>query len=204
MRTRARTNPDFLMPPRGRDHRAALEAAGCPESSLDALARYLDLLATWEQRVNLTGVVRSSEERVDLLVRDPLAAAPEVENGPLLDIGSGNGSPGLVLAILRPSLRTTLLEPRQKRWAFLREAVRTAGRPEIEVMKLRHDAYRPSPLAQTVTLRALALPLDEVEPLIETGGRLLVFGGRPVASAGLVKERQPPLYRSTLSVFRRR
>lgn len=192
------------MPPRGRDHRAALEAAGCPEASLDALAWYLDLLASWEGRVNLTGIVRSSGERVDLLVRDPIAAAPEVQDGPLLDLGSGNGSPGLVLAVLRSPIPTTLLEPRQKRWAFLREAARAVGRPEVEILKLRHDAYQPVRLARTVTLRALALPLPEIEPLIEVGGRLLVFGGRPAASAGFVSEGKRPLYRSTLWVFRRR
>ena len=48
--------------------------------------------------------------------------------GALVDVGSGNGSPGLVLALLRDDLSVTLLEPRQKRWAFLREASRRAGR----------------------------------------------------------------------------
>lgn len=191
------------MPPPGGDHQAALRGIGCPEPSVDALARYLDLLAAWERRVNLTGIVRSSQDRVDLLVRDPLAAVPEVEEGPLLDLGSGNGSPGLVLAILNGRLPTTLLEPRQKRWAFLREAARVAGRPGVDVLKLRHDAYHPSEKPRTVTLRALALPLEELEPLIEEGGRLLVFGGRPTPSAGFARDGQRPLHRSTLWIFRR-
>ena len=64
--------------------------------------------------------------RVALLVAPVLPLADLLEPGELLDVGSGNGSPGLVLALLRPRLDVTLLEPRQRRWAFLREAARAA------------------------------------------------------------------------------
>jgi hypothetical protein len=77
------------------------------------------------------------------------------------------------------------------------------GRPDVEVLRLRHDAYRPSRLARTITLRGLALPLAEIEPLLESGGRVLVFGGRPSATPGLVSEGQRPLHRSPLWIFRR-
>jgi len=98
--------------------------------------------------------------------------------GTLIDVGSGSGSPGLVLALLRDDLEVTLLEPRARRWAFLREAARAAGRP-VRVLRLRHDTY-PGPPARTVTLRAVAVPLAELAPLVEPGGRVLVFGGRPL------------------------
>ncbi|HEV7502627.1 MAG TPA: RsmG family class I SAM-dependent methyltransferase, partial [Vicinamibacteria bacterium] len=107
--------------------------------------------------------------------------------GPLLDIGSGNGSPGLVLGLLRPDLVVTLLEPRQKRWAFLREAGRAAGRPEIEVLRARHDGYS-GPPAQTVTFRALALSLRDVAGLVVPAGRVVVWGARPPDTAGFRAE----------------
>jgi 16S rRNA (guanine527-N7)-methyltransferase len=115
---------------------------------------------------------------VGILVRDPLLAAEAIPTGRLIDVGSGNGSPGLVLAILRPDLRTTLLEPRLKRWTFLREATRVLGRSDIEVLRMRHEGYC-GPPAETVTLRALALPLPALAPLLVPGGTLLVFGGAP-------------------------
>ena len=92
---------------------------------------------------------------------DVVAAAHLPAPGRLIDVGSGNGSPGLVLALLRDDLEVTLLEPRARRWAFLREAARAAGRAGIEVQRRRHDGYSGAP-AETVTLRALALPLAEL------------------------------------------
>jgi len=108
-------------------------------------------------------------------VGDVLGAAALPAPGSLIDVGSGNGSPGLVYAILREDLVVTLLEPRVRRWAFLREAARATGRP-VRVLRVRHDGYL-GPPARTVTLRGLALPLAELAPLVEPGGRLVVLGG---------------------------
>jgi 16S rRNA (guanine527-N7)-methyltransferase len=152
------------------------------------LARYLDLLAAWSARVNLTGA-RGAEERVRLLVEPALSALPLLGEG-LLDVGSGNGSPGLVLALLRPALPVTLLEPRLKRWAFLREAARAAARPDIEVLRQRHDQYQ-GPPAATVTVRALALAPADLAPLVRPAGRLIVFGPAPIPPAGWTAEPSP-------------
>jgi 16S rRNA (guanine527-N7)-methyltransferase len=148
--------------------------------------------------VNLTGA-RGPAERVRLLVEPVLPLLPLLAPGRLLDVGSGNGSPGLVLALLRPELEVTLLEPRARRWAFLREAARAAGRPEISVLRLRHDAY-PGPPAQTLTLRALALPLSELSGLVAEGGRVLVLGRPPKGGPPFVAEGSS---RASLHVFRR-
>ena len=171
-----------MRPPRPRragtrasEHRAELEALRLGEPATSRLACYLDTLAAWSTRVNLTGA-RTPGERVRLLVAAVAKAAALPGPGSLLDVGSGNGSPGLVLGLLRDDLDVTLLEPRARRWAFLREAARAAGRP-VRVLRVRHDSYPGSP-ARTVTLRALAVPLVELAPLVEAGGRLLVVGGR--------------------------
>lgn len=145
-----------------------------------------------------------------MLVGDVLGASSLPSPGRLIDVGSGNGSPGLVFALLRDDLEVVLLEPRAKRWAFLREAARAAcpARPP-SVLRARHDAYA-GPPAQTVTLRALALPLRELSNLVEPGGRVLVLGGRPTtelpfepepARLGLPDDtwlfRRPPVSRET-------
>lgn len=170
-------------------HAAALARLGLKDGAATRLRAYLKLLAAWSLRVNLTGA-RTPEERVQTLVAPVLAALAWVRPGLLLDVGSGNGSPGLVLALLRPELPVTLLEPRTKRWAFLREAARAAARP-VDVLRLRHDQY-PGPPAATVTLRALALPLSELAGLARAGGRLIVFGPRPSAGAAWVPHAAPP------------
>jgi 16S rRNA (guanine527-N7)-methyltransferase len=156
-------------------HAAALARLGVPESATPALSAYLDTLAAWSRRVNLTGA-RDAAQRVGVLVAPAFrACALPPPRAQVLDVGSGNGSPGLVLALLRPDLRMVLLEPRLKRWSFLRDAARVAGRPDIEVRRDRHDAY-PGPPADVVTLRALRVPPAEILPLLAGAGRVLLFG----------------------------
>jgi len=130
------------------------------------LARYLDLLAAWSRRVNLTAAA-TAERRVEVLVAPVLRALSRLAPGGLIDVGSGNGSPGLVLALLAPDRAVTLLEPRARRWAFLREAARGAGPP-----------------AANVTLRALRLSLSDLRPLVASGGRALVYGPEPAPDPG--------------------
>jgi hypothetical protein len=69
------------------------------------------------------------------------------------------------------------------------------------VLRARHDAY-PGPPAQTVTLRALALPPAELLPLLLPGGALLVFGRRPRAGPPLRPE-PVPAAAAGLHLFRR-
>ena len=176
------------LPPPASPHRAAVEALGLGEPASRRLCRYLDTLARWSPRLNLTAA-RSPSERVRLLVEDVLGAVSLPAPGRLIDVGSGNGSPGLVFALLRDDLEVTLLEPRVRRWAFLREAARSAAAGPVAVVRARHDGYDGAPAA-TVSLRALALPLSELAPLVEPGGRILVLGGRPRAEPPFVLLRQ--------------
>ncbi len=145
----------------------------------DALARqrldrYLDCLQHWSRKINLTGA-ETREAAFETLVR-PILGAETLLAGPVIDVGSGNGSPGLILAVLRPDLNFTLLEPRAKRWAFLREAAREMGMDNVSVRRERSDGYRGT-LAGTVTMRAVGLDPTALRPLLLPGGCVLVFGG---------------------------
>jgi hypothetical protein len=77
------------------------------------------------------------------------------------------------------------------------------GRPDIVALRQRHDAYRGTP-APNLTLRALAIPLDELAGLAEVEGRLLVFGGEPAPSGAWLHETDVALPQSQVHVFRRR
>ena len=181
--------PQGTATPSPSPHRAPLEALGITGPPLGRLIAYLDTLAEWSRKVNLTAA-RTPLDRVRILVEPVLPLCWLPAAGTLLDVGSGNGSPGLVLASLRADLEVTLLEPRARRWAFLREAVRRTGSPPVRVLRGRHDDF-PGPPARNVTVRALALPLAALAPLIEPGGRLLVLGGRPRLEGPFVEDKDP-------------
>jgi 16S rRNA (guanine527-N7)-methyltransferase len=88
------------------------------------MVRYGELLETWSERHNL---VRFSDRRelVERHLLDALAGERLLDGeGTLLDIGSGAGLPGVPLLVARPRWRGVLLEPRKKRWAFLKLVIR--------------------------------------------------------------------------------
>lgn len=174
----------------GSDSAGALAALGLPSHAVPPLLAYLRCLDSWAARINLTGALPGAD-RVDLLVAGVVRLAPHLEPGRVLDIGSGNGSPGLVLAALRPELTVVLLEPRQRRWAFLRDAARAMGRGDIEILRLRHDQYQGPPAANLVA-RAVALPLLELAPLVTSHGQVIMVG-RQAESEGTGFERPEPL-----------
>ncbi|MDQ4024073.1 MAG: 16S rRNA (guanine(527)-N(7))-methyltransferase RsmG [Actinomycetota bacterium] len=151
----------------------------------DLLAAYVAILRRWAPRLDLVspGDIPRLEERH---IRDSLRAAPlldELPEGPCADIGSGAGFPGIPLAIARPERPWTLIEPRQRRAAFLEEAVRelalnarvVAKTAELcadeESLTGRHVLATARAIAGPVSVEALALPL------LRPGGLTLVFRG---------------------------
>jgi 16S rRNA (guanine527-N7)-methyltransferase len=112
------------------------------------------------------------------------AAAAELipEGVQTIDVGSGAGLPGVVLALARPDLAVTLVEPKLRAATFLTEVV-TSLKLEARVTVVRARAEECGgrlPLAEVVTARALA-PLDRLAgwclPLAVVGGRVLAFKG---------------------------
>ena len=182
------------------EHDAPLAAVGIPPAVRPLLSQYLDLVQRWNERTNLTGA-RTASERVRVLVSDAWRAAPLVRGTTLIDVGSGNGSPGLVLALVRPELQVTLLEPRARRWAFLREVARSLGRADVVVARCRASEFGEA--ADAVTLRAVGLSLTEVAGLVRPGGQVLVFGGEPVEEGGFRRLARHPLEGSFLHEFQR-
>jgi 16S rRNA (guanine527-N7)-methyltransferase len=163
----------------------AAEALGIPLGDLAraALVTWLDLLATWNARVDLTAA-RSAAELVDLMVADALVLSAHVPEGAsVVDVGTGAGAPGLALAILRPDLTVTLVEPLAKRGAFLRTVVGTLSLGHVILDGRRGDAVASSqPNAWNVALaRATLAPapwLGLAEQLVKRDGSAWVFLAR--------------------------
>jgi 16S rRNA (guanine527-N7)-methyltransferase len=122
--------------------------------ALDRLIRYAELLERWSGRHNLVRF-GSRAELVERHIHEALAAAPLLEGrGRLLDVGSGAGLPGVPLLAVRPQWRGVLLEPRQKRWAFLRTVVRELGL-SADVVRLRYQDFALAGTYDRITCRAL-------------------------------------------------
>jgi len=159
---------------------AALESIP-DQAARDRLSRYISALVRWSGTINLTGAANEGAI-FDTLIR-PVLGGEALVSGHVVDVGSGNGSPGLVLAALRPDLEFTLLEPRAKRWAFLRDAARQMGVTNVLAVRARSDSYQGRP-AQTVTMRAVGLEVASLRGLLDGGrGDVLVFGGPDLTGA---------------------
>jgi 16S rRNA (guanine527-N7)-methyltransferase len=119
------------------------------EPSADAVARltrYVELVVTWNKKLDLTAA-RGAHAQLEVLLVDALYLAnpARVPLGTrVVDIGSGAGAPGLALALARPDLHMTLVEPLQKRVAFLRTAIGTLTRAQqVRVVNARLDTAQP-------------------------------------------------------------
>jgi 16S rRNA (guanine527-N7)-methyltransferase len=107
-----------------------------PDPTGTSLAVYLAELDSWRRRVNLTGRL-SPRELAAHALESVLGASLIAGGAKVVDVGSGAGFPGLPIAIAREDLRVTLVEPRQKRCAFLRHVVRTLSLPHVAVAEAR-------------------------------------------------------------------
>ena len=99
------------------------------------------------------------------------------------DVGSGAGLPGIVMAIRRPDLAVTLVEPLLRRTTFLEEVVADLGLENVEVVRGRADALHGRRTFDVVTSRAVA-PMDRLSrwslPLVRSGGAFLAMKGSSV------------------------
>jgi 16S rRNA (guanine527-N7)-methyltransferase len=164
--------------------------AGLPPGFADAAEAYVRLLLEANTRLNLTRVVEpDAVARLHLL--DSLAALPLLPtSGAALDLGSGGGVPGIVLAIARPSVHWTLVESVGKKAEALRGFVAPLGLTNVEVLAERAEILGQGPTRESfdlVTARACAaLPVlvEYALPLLRVGGRLIAWKG-PISAEEL-------------------
>lgn len=145
--------------------------------TLDRLRAYLDLLVRWQETINLV----ASSTLADPWRRHVLDSAQLAEHCPegarrLVDLGSGAGFPGLVLAIMGAAPEVHLIERDRRKAAFLREAARATGCPSVTVHACG-AGVAPALEADVVTARALApLPnLLDLAARFATPGTVCLF-----------------------------
>jgi 16S rRNA (guanine527-N7)-methyltransferase len=152
------------------------------ESMLPALATYAERLLEWNERINLSGA-RDLETLAREHLADALALVPHLpRSGRCVDVGSGAGLPGIVLAIARPDLAFQLLEPNQKRRAFLASVTRELGMKNVAVSAATASLHaETSGEAYDFAIARAVFPLDQ---WLELGMRFVRPGGVVAGLAG--------------------
>lgn len=125
-------------------------------------------------------------------ILNSVIAAP-LFHGSVADIGSGAGLPGIVLAIARPDVQWTLIEPMERRVTWLTEQVTELGLENVDILRARAEDVRRPKGFDVVTARAVSalrtlIPLTA--PLVRDGGELTVFKGMNAANEIDAAEKQ--------------
>ncbi|KQK18790.1 uncharacterized protein LOC100824367 isoform X2 [Brachypodium distachyon] len=159
---------------------------------------YVDALLDWNQRMNLTAVTDEAEV-MTRHVEDSLAVLPPLERAyraqstshggdmggiSLIDVGSGAGLPGLILAVARPSWKITLLESMRKRCTFLEHAVEVMELSNVDVLCDRaenvgqsHDFREAFDVAAARAVAELKILAEYCLPLVRVGGLFIAAKG---------------------------
>jgi 16S rRNA (guanine527-N7)-methyltransferase len=169
---------------------AALAARGIalPAPAPARIAAFLALLAKWNRTHNLTAI-REPERMVTHHVLDTIAVLPELPARSglrVLDVGSGGGVPGLLLAIARPDWRVVVLDSNHKKGAFLQQAINELGLDNAEAVVARVEDYAPAAPFDVVISRAFA----DLATFATTSARHLAAGGRLVAMKGVYPDEE--------------
>ncbi len=145
----------------------------------DRLIAYLRLLERWNRAYNLTAV-RDPSDMIARHVLDSLSAMPCLRGQRCLDVGSGAGLPGLVLAVAQPQTDWVLLDSNAKKCRFLRHARAELRLDNVQVERSRVEDFHPGAPFSTIISRALSSLAD----FVAGAGHLLVPGGCLLAMKG--------------------
>ena len=143
------------------------------------LLAYLALLQKWNKVYNLTAV-RDPLEMVTLHLLDSLSVLPFVNSKNILDVGSGGGLPGIVLAICKPELLVTTIDTVQKKVIFMRQVKGELGLNNLTPVHARVENFKPDAPFEIVISRAfseIALFVQLTKHLIAENGQWLAMKG---------------------------
>lgn len=164
----------------------------CPVSAIEKLAgpvsdRQRALLVSYAERIltareGLRVVSRRSLERLSEHFVDSAAVLSviDVADRSVVDLGSGGGLPGVVVAVLRPTARVTLVDSRRGKVAFLKGVLRELELPNVEIVRARLEGLAGTRTFEIGVSRALGTIEDSLAAslrLIGVGGRLVLFKG---------------------------
>jgi 16S rRNA (guanine527-N7)-methyltransferase len=140
---------------------------------------YIELLVQWNSAYNLTAI-RDPKKMLAYHILDSLSILPYIHGSDCLDIGTGAGLPGIILALARPDTQWTLLDGNNKKTRFVQQAVITLNIKNVEVICSRIEKYKPEHRFSTIVSRAFTC-LDAFytcsHHMLAPGGGLLAMKG---------------------------
>ena len=165
------------------------------------LETYYRLLATWNQKINLTGLNLSepTPEALDRLLIEPIVAARHAPSGALrmIDVGSGGGSPAIPFALALPDVRLLMVESKTRKSVFLREVARALEMVHVDVATARYEELLARPdlheSHDLLTIRAVRTEtrvLMSLQAFVRPGGQLFLFRS---TSGDVPESLTPPL-----------
>ena len=122
---------------------------------IDQLMTYLNLVEKWNRVYNLTAI-RERDEMIKLHFLDSLSILNHVNVKNILDVGSGAGFPGIVLAITKPELKVTVMDSVNKKTTFMQQVKSELELTNLNVVNSRVEDYQPTTLFEAVTSRAFS------------------------------------------------
>lgn len=147
----------------------------------DNIINYLIILSKWNSVYNLTAI-RDPKEMMTHHVLDSLSAVPaftEAQN--VLDVGSGGGLPGMILAICYPDKKISMIDTVSKKTAFLNQAKAELGLNNVTVYSARVESLQVNQPFDVITSRAFS----ELNNFVNWSQHLLAEGGRFIAMKGV-------------------
>lgn len=150
---------------------------------IDLARAFAEDLAVHGEELGLIGPLEAPRLWTRHIVNCALLA-PLLRPGRVGDVGSGAGLPGLVLAVARPDVEFVLIEPMERRVAWLEDESRSLGLENVRVLRARAEETALSPLLDQVTARAvsaLAKLIPASVGLVRSGGELIFLKGAGVA-----------------------
>ncbi|WP_291383305.1 16S rRNA (guanine(527)-N(7))-methyltransferase RsmG [Demequina sp.] len=149
----------------------------------DAVAGFAELLAAEGETRGLIGP-RELERLWERHILNSAAVVPFLGQGRIVDVGSGAGLPGLVIAAMLPAREVVLVEPMERRVAWLEEAASKVGLANVVVVRGRAEEVRDRVTADVLTARAVA-SIDKLVkwclPLLGPRGHMALLKGRSAA-----------------------
>lgn len=156
---------------------------GLSEARQETLLAYLALMAKWNQVYNLTSR-RDESDWVPRHLLDSLAVLPYINGSRIVDVGSGAGVPGIVLAVASPERQFTLLDSNAKKARFMTQAAIELKLDNVTVISGRAEAFMPQTGFDTVISRAFAAVGD----FLRVAGHLVTPEGKLLAMKGAYPE----------------
>ncbi|SFV57004.1 rRNA small subunit 7-methylguanosine (m7G) methyltransferase GidB [hydrothermal vent metagenome] len=154
------------------------------KNQIGQLEGFTSLLEEWNQIHNLTGA--KTRDKIYKNILDSLYPYVFIQKpNSILDVGTGAGFPGLILAIAYPQCKTVLCEPRNKRASFLKFVAMEIGLENVEVVKKRVEDYNSSEPFELITSRAVTntkMLLSLTQHLQDDDTRFLFYKGEKVFS----------------------